>query len=202
MVIVLHGLGGNGERTLQKWHQRLGENFIILCPSYPMGAWWSLRAEGMVLHALDWMRDQYPVDPNRVSLIGLSNGAIGTYMLGMFYPDRFAGIVPIAGSVTERYMHFLVNLINTPMYSIQGKFDPVFPIHFSRRIQQIMKDLDYPAVYREHEQKGTAHGGHFLPEEEVPALVTWLEKQKRPAHPPVIRLIRKPITCKRCNGSL
>ena len=92
-------------------------------------------------------------------------------MTGMFYPDYFAGILTIAGSITERYMHFLVNLVNTPIYIIQGVHDPIFPIDTTRRVHQILTDLKSPIVYREHREKGTAHGGHYLPESEIPAMV-------------------------------
>jgi len=144
-----------------------------------------------VLDLIQHVRSLYPVDPNRVFLAGLSNGAIGAYLTAMFNPDYFAGVIPIAGSITERYMHFLVNLIHTPLYSIQGRHDPIFPIHYSQRIQKIMADLQYPAVFREHEQKTTAHGGHFLPEDEMPALVAWMERQHRVVHPAKLRMVRE-----------
>ncbi len=191
LVVILHGAGGNGKTTLSRWVKRLGGDFIVACPSYPMGAWWSFRAEAMVLNLVKQLRMQYPIDGNRVLLAGLSNGAVGAYMIGMFYPDYFAGIVPIAGAVSERYMHFLVNLINTPLYSIQGEHDPIFPIKFSRRIKKILSTMKYPAVFREHSQKTSAHGGHFLPDAEVPALVSWMKKQKRKANPIVVRLVRE-----------
>ncbi len=38
LVIILHGAGGNGKSTLTRWVKRLGDDFIIACPSYPMGA--------------------------------------------------------------------------------------------------------------------------------------------------------------------
>jgi predicted esterase len=192
LVVILHGMGGSGDSTLQKWLPRLkDEDFIILCPSYPAGAWWSFRAEDLVLNLIRHVKRNYPVDHNRVFLAGLSNGAIGAYMIGMFYPDHFAGIVPVAGAITDRYLHFLVNLKNTPVYSIQGVYDPIFPITFSRRINQILNDLKYPLVYHEHREKGLAHGGHFMPQKEVAGLVDWLKTQRRNPHPNIIRMVRE-----------
>ena len=112
-------------------------------------------------------------------------------MIGMFYPDRFAGLIPIAGSITPRYMHFLVNLRNTPIYMIQGAHDPIFPIQLSRRIHKILSDMKYPVTYREHGERGKAHGGHFLPESEVPAMLEWIRKQKRRLNPDVVRMTRE-----------
>lgn len=191
LVVILHGMGGSGGNTIPAWVNRLGEDFIILCPSYPMGAWWAKPAEDLVLQLIQEVQADYPVDPNRIFLSGLSNGAIGAYMIGMFYPDLFAGLVPIASGITPRYMHFLVNLKNTPIYIIQGVNDPVFPIQLTRRVHKILTDMKYPVIYREHDKKGTAHGGHFLPEEEVPPLVEWMKNQNRNPFPKVVRMTRE-----------
>mgnify|MGYP003952466587 CR=1 FL=1 len=197
MIVIMHGMGGSGANTIQAWVRRLGDNYIILCPTYPMGAWWSQNAEKFVLQLINEIRGKYPVDPDRIFLSGLSNGAIGAYLMGMFYPDLFAGVVPIAGSITQRYMHFLVNLNNTPSYIIQGKFDPIFPIELSRRANKILSDMKSPVIYREHKKRGAAHGGHFLPESEVPALLEWLSLQKRNTLPKVVRMTREANHMKR-----
>jgi len=197
MIVIMHGMGGSGANIIQAWIKRLKDKFIILCPTYPMGAWWSKNAEKLILKLINETRSNYTIDPDRVFLSGLSNGAIGAYLMGMFYPDRFAGIVPIAGSITERYMHFLVNLNNTPTYIIQGEFDPIFPIELSRRTKKILSDMKSPVIYREHKERGAAHGGHFLPELEVPALVDWLIQQKRKTSPKVVRMTREANHMKR-----
>ncbi|MFQ5483582.1 MAG: hypothetical protein ACE5ER_12590, partial [Nitrospinaceae bacterium] len=191
LVLVLHGAGGNGESTLKRWVSRLDNEFIIACPTYPLGAWWSLRAEKMVLEMIRQVRSSYPVDVDRIVLAGLSNGAVGAFMIGMFHPDQFAGIAPISGTITERYMHFLVNLMHTPVYAIQGRHDPIFPVRYSRRVQKILKGLRYSAIYREHQKKGRAHGGHFLPEEEIPTLVAWMKARRRQVNPRIIRMVRE-----------
>lgn len=192
LIVILHGMGGRGDSTLQRWRNRLNDEFIILCPSYPIGAWWTLSAEELVLQLIRETKMRNPVDPNRIFLAGLSNGALGTYMMGMFYPDYFAGIIPIAGAISEsHYLHFLINLTNTPVYSIQGQHDPIFPIQASRRIHKILTDLKYPLVFREHTEQGSAHGGHFLPEAEIPPLVEWLKEQRREPYSKVIRMVRE-----------
>jgi predicted esterase len=192
MIVVLHGMGGRGDLTLQRWQKRLNDEYIILCPTYPIGAWWTLSAEELVLQLIRETRARYPVDPNRIFLAGLSNGALGTYLIGMFYPDYFAGVIPIAGAVSEpHYLHFLINLTHTPVYSIQGTHDPIFPIQFSRRIYRILTDMNYPLTYRKHSERGTAHGGHFLPESQLPGLMEWLNEQRREPYSTVVRIVRE-----------
>ncbi len=192
MIVVLHGMGGRGDLTLQSWRKRLNDEFVILCPSYPIGAWWTLSAEELILQLIHETKMRVPVDPNRIFLAGLSNGALGAYMVGAFYPDYFAGVVPIAGAISEpHYLHFLINLTNTPVYSIQGLYDPIFPIQFSHRINKILNDMKYPLTYREHTEKGSAHGGHFLPDAEVSPLLEWLKEQRREPYSTTIRMVRE-----------
>ncbi|MCL0045088.1 hypothetical protein M1N16_02535 [Nitrospinaceae bacterium] len=197
MIVIMHGMGGSGANTIQKWIERLENKFVILCPTYPIGAWWSKNSENFVLQLIREIRAKYPIDSNRIFLSGLSNGAIGAYLMGMFYPDQFAGVVPIAGGITKRLMSFLVNLNNTPMYIIQGEFDPIFPIELTRRTYKILSDFKSPVIFREHKERGAAHGGHFLPESEVSALVEWLSKQKRNPSPKVVRITREENHMKR-----
>jgi hypothetical protein len=83
------------------------------------------------------------------------------------------------------------------MYIIQGEFDPIFPIELTRRTYKILSDFKYPVIFREHKEHGTAHGGHFLPESEVPALVEWLTEQKRNTSPKVVRITREENHMKR-----
>ncbi len=191
VIVVLHGMGGSGDGTIEKWVKRLGEKFIVVCPTYPMGAWWSKTAEDIVLRLIRETKEKYPVDQNRIFLSGLSNGAVGAFMIGMNYPDYFAGIVPIAGGITERLMTFLVNLNNTPVYMIHGAKDPIFPISYLRRVNKILSDMKYPVIFREHQESGMAHGGHFLPEAEVAPMVAWLSVQERILTPRVIRMTRE-----------
>lgn len=191
LIVILHGLGSTGDAIIGKWVERLQGEFIVVCPTYPIGAWWTKTAEDFVLQLMRKIQAEYPVDRNRIFISGLSNGAIGAFMIGMYFPDYFAGIVPIAGGVTERLMPFLINLNNTPVYIIHGEKDPVFPVSYLRRTHKILADMKYPVIYREHQEAGSAHGGHFLPEGEVGPLVDWLLRQRRETHPKIVRMSRE-----------
>jgi predicted esterase len=191
LIVVLHGMGGSGDGTVEKWVQRLSEKFIVVCPTYPIGAWWSKTAEEIVLRLIQETQEKYPVDQNRIFLSGLSNGAVGAFMIGMNYPDYFAGIIPIAGGITERLMTFLVNLNNTPVYMIHGAKDPIFPVAYLRRVNRILSDMKYPVIFREHQESGMAHGGHFLPDAEIAPMAAWLSVQERIVTPRTIRMTRE-----------
>ncbi|HNV26210.1 MAG TPA: hypothetical protein PKI21_08070, partial [Nitrospira sp.] len=47
LVVCLHGAGFTGEAYLDRWKSRLGEQYILACPTYPAGAWFTRRAEDL-----------------------------------------------------------------------------------------------------------------------------------------------------------
>jgi hypothetical protein len=49
LVVCLHGAGFTGEAYLDRWQSRLGDAYVLVCPTYPAGAWYTRRAEELVL---------------------------------------------------------------------------------------------------------------------------------------------------------
>ena len=52
-------------------------------------------AHRYVLAAIDAIEDSYPVDPDRVFLVGHSEGGGVAYGLGLEHPDRFRGVIVV-----------------------------------------------------------------------------------------------------------
>ena len=48
-----------------------------------------------VLEVIDEVKRRFPVDADRVYIMGHSMGGSGSYTVGLHYPDRFGGIMPI-----------------------------------------------------------------------------------------------------------
>jgi polyhydroxybutyrate depolymerase len=119
LVIALHGGGTNGKKMerfcgLSETSERYG--FVVV---YPNG---SGRLKGFLTwnagsccgyaekHAIDdvaflhqliqYMIEQYHIDPSRVYITGISNGAMMAYRLAVEIPDQIAAIAPVAGTLT------------------------------------------------------------------------------------------------------
>ena len=61
-----------------------------------------------VVWMIDWAAHNFDIDTNRVGLRGSSMGSIGTFQIGLMYPDRFAAlnpVVPIVGSMGGSARH-------------------------------------------------------------------------------------------------
>ena len=96
LIVCLHGAGFTGEAYLDRWKSRLGEGYILACPTYPAGAWFTRRAEDLVLATVQAVQQRYRIDPNRIFLSGMSNGGIGAWLIGMHHAPLFAGLAPLA----------------------------------------------------------------------------------------------------------
>jgi predicted esterase len=190
LVVCLHGFGFTGEEYLERWRTRLGEDYLLACPTYPSGAWFTRRAEDLVLETIRQAERRYHIDPDRVFLTGMSNGGIGAWLIGMHHAPLFAGIAPMASGLDDVLMPFLANLRSTPIYIIHGAKDQVMPVDLSRSIARELDVLGYPYVYREHQREHPMAGGHYFPKEELPDLVHWFNRQRREPLPKRLTIVR------------
>lgn len=190
LVICLHGAGFTGEAYLDRWKPRLGDEYILACPTYGMGAWWNRSAEELVLATMHAVWSRYHIDRDRVFLTGMSNGGIGAWIIGMHHADLFAGLAPMASGIDDVLYPFLSNLRTTPIYIIHGSQDEVMPVRLSRELAAELTRLGYEFVYREHDRTHPMAGGHFFPREELPALIEWMNHRRRAAFPSHLSMTR------------
>ncbi|HZC68331.1 MAG TPA: prolyl oligopeptidase family serine peptidase [Nitrospirales bacterium] len=190
LVICLHGAGFTGDTYLERWQTRLGEGYLLACPTLPMGNWWTRTAEDLVLATIRAVEARYHVDPNRVFLTGMSNGGIGAYLIGAHHASRFAAVIPMAAGLDDILLPFLENFRQTPLYIIHGRQDQVMPVSLSRAIDEALTTLGYLHVYREHDRVHPMAGGHFFPREELPDLIAWLADRHRNPYPKKLTVVR------------
>jgi predicted esterase len=106
LIVVLHGYGGEA-RSNAEMFQRVAKKLgaIVAAPNAlrpgpaGQGFSWTYRdeAEWWVLRTIERVSAQQPVDPARVILAGFSQGANVALGVGLKYPERFVGLLPIAG---------------------------------------------------------------------------------------------------------
>ena len=72
---------------------------------------------------------QYPINPNRVYLTGLSDGAFGTSEITAFNNQLIAAALTISGAGDLRYAK---NVVNVPFWAIHGTKDPTVKVQMDR----------------------------------------------------------------------
>lgn len=124
-----------------EFHQLLLDEFVVISVHMAEDDQFYRHADAFE-EILDELSARYRVDEHRVYLTGLSRGGHGTWGLATRIPERFAAVVPIAGSlsgVTE-----VEALRDMPIWIAHNRgdtvtpFEPVFEL--SRDIEQLGGD--------------------------------------------------------------
>jgi len=105
LIVSLHGYGATAPPMAEVWQRAAAEvNAIVIAPRAIQKVrnagyeWGELEeAEFLVFRAIEHVRTTHAIDPTRVVLTGFSQGAYVAMELGLSFPDRFCGIVPVCG---------------------------------------------------------------------------------------------------------
>ena len=112
LVVQLHGLNFNevlsGSRTRYRgmfggpqWIQADLPVIYAHCFGRP-SAFYRGMGEEDTLEVIDAVKQRFPIDPDRVYLMGHSMGGCGTYHIGLHFPDQFGGLTPIDAAMGSR----------------------------------------------------------------------------------------------------
>ena len=108
----------------------------------------------------------WPVDPDRLAVMGYSLGGIGSFNYADNYPELFSVAIPMAGS------YRITNPVEIPLFVIHGENDELFPLVGAEQEVQSVQDLGGQA-----ELLVVPNLGHGQACEYVPALregAAWL----------------------------
>jgi phospholipase/carboxylesterase len=191
-VIALHGWGANGMDLLGLAPYLAGGRFLVLCPQgrveVPLGpmvgfGWFPLTmgappdpdafAAGLddVHRFIDAAVQRYPIDPQRLVLLGFSQGGVMAYATAVAAPERFAGLValsswlpaPVAQALQTTTYNRLATLVH------HGTRDELIDVGRGRESVARLRDLHVPVTYREFDM------GHEINAESLADLSEWLE---------------------------
>lgn len=135
LVVALHGFTstGTGAARQMKFHE-LGarEAFIV---AYPNGLHRSFNFGlldfpddlGFILSVVDDIKSEFPVDPARVYLTGLSNGGFMTHYMACEATAVFAAAAPVMSSLTGEMAETCDPPAPMPILMIHGTEDGIVP---------------------------------------------------------------------------
>ena len=215
VLIALHGMNANPRQTVRFAPAVVPPHTILVAPeaqrmpaelefedmrgldegrlsvSSRMRHWWSYQPGSFPLLALDYLRARYPIDGDRVYLLGYSMGAFGTWNVGLRYHDRFAAIAPFSGGISRlEYLPFrdgrsralLANARMLPALVVHGQADNVVPHAMSRRSVEALRERECDVEFVS--LPGVRHWPFSKLHEERPGDVgRWLAARARDPHP-------------------
>ena len=176
LVVALHGGHGLGRNFLWTWlREARSRGFLLLAPT-SRGSTWALdspAAETAALASmLDFVRERWNVDPARVLLTGLSDGATFTLLAGLAEGAPYSALAPVSG-VLHPHAHRLGLLDRARgrrIYLVHGALDWLFPVSLARMARDALEQAGADLCYRE-----IADLSHTYPREENAAILRWLD---------------------------
>lgn len=100
-----------------------------------------------VKELLDTFIANNPIDPNRIYIMGLSMGGMGTFEMVCRFPDLFAAAIPICGGVNIQRLKEIET--STAFRIFHGDADAVVPVAFSRDAFTTLKAKNVDVQYIE-----------------------------------------------------
>ena len=176
MLVLLHGRGADAQDLLPLAAELGREDLIVLAPQAPyalpgpfgMGyAWYDMHEIGepdpatfapsleRLRQFLDTAIAGYPVSPERVFLLGFSQGAVMALGVVLTDPSCLAGVVALSGylpmtaDAAQR-----ADLGRLPVFVGHGDADPLIAVDEGRRARDVLTAAGADVSYREYP---TAH---------------------------------------------
>ncbi len=191
LLMLLHGIGSN-EHDLYGLAPFLDERFLVISVRAPntLGpgsyAWFEVdfTAQGPVINPeqaeisrktlitlLNEAVTSYGADPERVYLMGFSQGAIMSASVALTQPELVAGVVMMSGRILPEIQPLIApkeELAGLPFIVVHGTADTVLPITYGRASRELLSSLPVELTYHEYSM------GHEVSQESLNDVTTWL----------------------------
>jgi len=146
------------------------EQIYVMPQAWRDAPWWSGRQVENLRAILDVVKRTYNVDENRVVLSGVSDGGTGVYYTAMRDTTPFASFLPLNGFILVLANEtaeadgdlFPGNLLNKPLFIVNGGRDPMYPTSLVDPYIERLKSGGVELVYRP--QPAAAHDTSWWPE--------------------------------------
>ncbi len=163
------------------------EQIYVIPYSWESAPWWSEDQVLNVNSIADELKRTYNVDENRVVVAGVSDGGTGAYYIAMHETTPFASFLPLNGFIMvladsgiDHGNLFPNNLVNKPMFVINGGQDRLYPLSIVEPFVNHMIGNNVEITYHPHPEAG--HNTAWWPEEKD-AFEKFVVEHPRQPHP-------------------
>ncbi|WP_334057500.1 alpha/beta hydrolase [Polaribacter sp. P097] len=191
LLILLHGYGSNKE-DLFSFAEELPKELLIISAQAPieMGyggyAWYAINFDNVngkfsdlkqakesidkIAIFIDDVKAKYNTNPNKTFLLGFSQGAILSYSLSLFYPNKVNHVIALSGYINVDLLpENIPTNIKTDYYISHGIVDQVLPIDWARKSKPFLDSLNLQSVYSEYKV------GHGVAPQNFYSFKIWIE---------------------------
>ena len=176
LLVLLHGRGADAHDLLPLANELGRDDLLVVSPQAPyplpgpfgMGyAWYDMHDIGdpdpetfapslaRLRQFLDAVVAGYPVDAERVFLLGFSQGAVMSLATAFTDPRRLAGVIALSGYLPEAVSRAEGGrLDNLPVFIGHGNADPLISVAEGQKARDALAAKAADVTYREY---STAH---------------------------------------------
>jgi phospholipase/carboxylesterase len=176
VVVALHGGSGHGATFLWTWvREARSRGLIVIAPTSTDRTWNFAYPENDIAHinaALELIRSQWNVQPDRMLLTGISDGGTFTLLSGVLEDSPFSHLAPIAASFDPVMLEIgdASRIDGLPIYLVHGTLDWMFSIQTARMARNVLGAAGASVTFREIRDLS-----HTYPTEENELIIDWLE---------------------------
>ena len=174
LLLLLHGYGSN-EADLFSFADELPDEYYIISARAPYDlqygsyAWYAINFDAdqnkfsdhdqakvsrdLIAGFIDELIQTYPIDPEKVTLVGFSQGSILSYAVALSYPEKVQKVVAMSGYlnleiVSDDYLKNTFN--NLKIFASHGTSDQVIPVAWARKTPALLENLGIDITYKEY----------------------------------------------------
>ena len=124
--------------------------FLVSPSANSLVPWWSDTGLKRIMATVRYMTYHFPIDPDRILLAGVSDGAAGCFAAANTINSIFAGFIAVSGfggilpqlgvSIS------LTNLKKRPLYVINGGKDHLYPIDLVNQFHMWLRNNSVPII--------------------------------------------------------
>ena len=195
LILMLHGYGSD-EKDLFSFANELPEEYIVISLKAPHAmqpsgnAWYAINFDAqkgkfsdieqailsreLVKTFLEEAIEAYPIDKNKVSLLGFSQGTILSFALALSYPEVIKHVIGLSGYVDTNMIeagYESKDFSHLKVYNSHGSVDQVIPVEWARQNKPLLEKLNIDTVYEEYPV------GHGINPQNFQSLKNWLKAQ-------------------------
>lgn len=191
-LFMLHGFGSNEEDLFSFAPELPTDLFVISLrapyqlPPYghawysinfeaPRGKWndvgQAIKSRDLLLETIDEAIEKYHLDPERISLLGFSQGSILGYALALSHPERIKSVIALSGYVDPEMLvpdYRAKDLSGLKVYASHGQEDMVIPVAWAQQSADFIKSLGIDSQYEEFPV------GHGVSPRNMANFISWM----------------------------
>jgi phospholipase/carboxylesterase len=194
-ILTLHGRGANALDLLGLAPYLGSGRFLVICPQGPLEtpigaeatgyAWYPMSKGGSpdveeiltsrqkLQQFLDGCSARYPIDAQKLAVLGFSQGGVMAYSLALANPEHFAALVALSSWLPPELLGKLSlgdSARSLPTLIQHGTEDSMIEVERARHSVEIVRQAGLPLTYREYQM------GHEIRPKSLSDLSAWLEE--------------------------